>query len=64
MREKWEDGGKVSTWSREKGEGAVLLKHLNGPTNLRNRRALWIEARGLFTRLLEETNDLMPCLSA
>lgn len=24
MREKWEDGRKMSTWSREEGEGAVL----------------------------------------
>lgn len=33
MREKWEDGRKVSTWSREEGEGAVLevFKWTNKP---------------------------------
>jgi hypothetical protein len=53
----------VSTWSREERE-ELYSKYLNGSTNRWKGRALWIEARGLLTRLLEERNDLMPCLSA
>lgn len=63
MRENWEYGRMVSTWSREERE-ELYSKYLNGSTNRWKGRALWIEARGLLTRLLEERNDLMPCLSA